>query len=122
MKSSAVFALCLAVMGAMASGGCSMMLDDNSAVYSASPGKYDFLDCKGIAARSEGNAKRTVELTALMQRANQDPIGPFVSNMVYRDEFNVVQADQQALRQAADEKRCAPELMKPKAGSLGPMH
>jgi len=108
----------LALLSALL-GGCSMMLDDNSVVYSTSPGKYDFLDCKGIAERSSANAQRTTELASLMQRANQDPIGPFVSNMVYRDEYNAKQADQLALRQAADQKRCTPEL---KPATLVPMH
>ena len=122
MKSNAIFAFCLAFAGAAASAGCSMLLEDNSAVYSTAPGKYSFLDCPNLSKRAEVNSKRTAELTALMQRASQDPIGPFVSNMVYRDEFNVVQADQQAILQAADEKRCAPDLMKTKPESLGPMH
>ena len=109
----------LALLSAAFAGGCSMMLDDNSVVYSAAPGKYDFLDCKGIAERSNANAQRAAELSALMQRANQDPMGPFVSNMVYRDEYNAKQADQVALRQAADQKRCTPDT---KPGPLTPMH
>lgn len=98
-----------------------MVLDDTSVIYSSAPGKYDYLDCKGIAELTASNAKRSAELTALMQRADQDPIGPLVSNMVYREEFNVKQADQLALRQVADDKRCAPDLKKPQA-SLAPMH
>ena len=109
----------LALLGAAFGGGCSMVLDDSSVVYSAAPGKYDFLDCKGIAERTNANAQRTAELSALMQRANQDPVGPLVSNMVYRDEYNTKQADQVALRQAADQKRCVPDM---KPGPLTPMH
>jgi len=109
----------LALLGAAFCGGCSMVLDDNSVVYSSAPGKYDFLDCKGIADRTTANAERVAELSALMQRANQDAAGPFVSNMVYRDEYNVKQADQAALRQAADQKRCAPDV---KPARLTPMH
>jgi len=108
----------LALLGALL-GGCSMMLDDNSVVYSAAPGKYDFLDCKGIAERTSANTQRTAELASLMERANRDPVGPFVSNMVYRDEYNAKQADQLALRQAADQKRCTPDL---KPAALTPMH
>ena len=122
MKPNAIFAVCLAFAGALACGGCSMMLDDNSAVYSVAPGKYDYIDCKGIGLRADANVTRSVQLTKLMQLANQDPIGPFVSNMVYREEYNMVQADQQALRHAADEKRFAPEVMNPKPKPLNPMH
>ena len=97
-----------------------MVLDDNSVVYSSAPGKYDYLDCKGITDRTQANATRTAELTALMRRAGDGAAGPFVSNLVYRDEYNVLQADQLALRQVADEKRCAPLVQKP--DTLTPMH
>ena len=118
MKSK-IAATGLALLSALFGAGCSMMLDDNSVVYSAAPGKYDYLDCKGIAERTSANAQRASELSALMDRAKQDPMGPFVSNMVYRDEYNAKQADQLALRQAADQKRCVPDL---KPASLTPMH
>jgi hypothetical protein len=109
----------LALVGALTGAGCSMVLDDNSVVYSAAPGKYDFLDCKGIASRITSTAERAEELSNLMTRARQDPLGPMVSNMVYRDEYNAKQADLLALRQAADQKRCVPET---KPASLKPMH
>ncbi len=112
-------AMSLALLSALSGAGCSMVLDDNSVVYSAAPGKYDYLDCKGIAERTSANDQRTAELSALMDRAKQDPMGPLVSNMVYRDEYNARQADQLALRQAADQKRCLPDL---KPASLKPMH
>ena len=108
-----------ALLSALSGAGCSMALDENSVVYSAAPGKYDYLDCKGIAERTSANAQRTAELSGLMERARQDPMGPMVSNMVYRDEYNAKQADQLALRQAADQKRCVPDL---KPASLTPMH
>jgi hypothetical protein len=114
-----IFATGLALLSALGSAGCSMMLDDNSVVYSAAPGKYDYLDCKGIAARTSLNMQRSAELSSLMQRAGQDPMGSFVGNMVYRDEYNANQADQLALRQMADQKRCAPDV---KPANLTPMH
>jgi hypothetical protein len=112
-------AVTLALMGALSGAGCSMVLDDNSVVYSAAPGKYDFLDCKGIAARITSTSERAEELSSLMTRARQDPMGPMVSNMVYRDEYNAKQADLMALRQAADQKRCIPEA---KPATLKAMH
>jgi len=107
---------------ALAGGGCSMALDENSIVYSSAPGKYDYLDCKGIADRTEANVKRTTELTALMQRASQDSTGAVIGNLVYRDEFNIKQTDTLALRQVADDKRCAPDLTKKPQATLSPMH
>jgi hypothetical protein len=115
-------ALGIAFICALAGGGCSMALDENSVVYSSAPGKYDYLDCKGIADRTEANVKRTAELTALMQRASQDPAGPVIGNLVYRDEYNIKQADTLALRQVADDKRCAPDLTKKPLPTLSPMH
>jgi hypothetical protein len=109
----------LALIGALSGAGCSMVLDDNNIVYSTAPGKYDFLDCKSIAARTTSTTERTAELSALMDRARQDPVGPLVSNMVYRDEYNAKQADLMALRQAADQKRCVPDL---KPATLKAMH
>lgn len=121
MKLVAALALCLA----FASGGCSMVLDDNSAVFSAAPGKYDYLDCKGIAERTETNSKRTAELDGLMQKASQSSGGQVIGTMVYKDEYNTVQGDQLALRKAADEKRCSPDLRSTAqagGGGLSPMH
>lgn len=119
MKSIAALALCLA----FASGGCSMVLDDNSAVFAAAPGKYDYLDCKGIAQRTAANSKRTAELDGLMQRASQSTGGQVIGTMVYKDEYNTVQGDQLALRKAADDRRCTPDLKNTaQVGSLTPMH
>ena len=99
-----------------------MALDENSVVYSSAPGKYDYLDCKGIADRTEANVKRAAELTGLMQRASQDSTGAVIGNLVYRDELNIRQADTLVLRQVADDKRCAPDLTKKPQAALSPMH
>jgi hypothetical protein len=93
-----------------ACGGCSIMLDENSGVYSAQPGKYDFLDCPGIQQRTKAFAAREAELSGLMERANQGAGGTVVSALVYRDELNMVRADRRALQKASDEKRCAPDI------------
>jgi len=111
-----VFCLALPVLG-----GCSIALDGNSGVFSAQPGKYDYLDCPGISGRSQANTIRETELTGLMERASRDAFGPVVNTLVYQDELNQVRADQHALRKAADDKRCTPDL-KPTATSLAPVH
>jgi len=102
-------------------GGCSIALDGTSGVFSAQPGKYDFLDCPSISSRSKVNMSRESELTNLMERASRDAFGPVVNTLVYQDELNQVRSDQHALMKAADEKRCTPDL-KPTATSLAPVH
>ncbi|HWM49570.1 MAG TPA: hypothetical protein VNR11_21935 [Xanthobacteraceae bacterium] len=114
MKSAPAVALSILI----ACGGCSIALDENSGVYAAQPGKYDFLDCRSIQLRVDANATREAELSALMQRANQGAAGAVVSALVYRDELSLVRADQQALRKASDEKRCMPDI-KPEPAATG---
>lgn len=105
----------------LALGGCSIALDNTNGVFSAAPGKYDFLDCPGIQGRMRGSTTREKELTNLMERAKQDAFGPVINTLVYQDELNQVRADQHALMKAADEKRCMPDV-KPTATSLAPVH
>lgn len=105
----------------VALGGCSVALDDNSGVFAAAPGKYDFLDCRGLSKRSKEAATREAEINGLMERASHDAFGPVVNTLVYRDELNSVRADRQALQKASDEKRCAPDI-RPQNTSLEPVH
>jgi hypothetical protein len=106
---------------AIAMGGCSIALDESSGPFSAAPGKYDFLDCPGITARSKEAGVREAELNGLIERANREPAGVIVGALVYRDELNQVRANQAALRKAADDKRCTPNLT-PQKANLEPMH
>ena len=101
--------------------GCSIALDDNSGVFAVAPGKYDYLDCRGLSQRAKAASVREAELNELMERANRDAFGSAVNTLVYRDELNTVRADQQALQKASDEKRCLPDI-KPQNTSLEPMH
>ena len=112
--------VCLSLL-CLALGGCSVALDDSSSVFSVAPGKYDFLDCRGLTERSKKAATREAELNDLMERANRDAFGPVINTLVYRDELNTVRADRQALQKASDEKRCMPDLQ-PQSTSLEPMH
>ena len=119
MRMVSLGVLCVALAPVL--GGCSIALDGTSGVFSAAPGKYDFLDCPGISARTKGNIAREAELASLMERAKRDTFGPVVNTLVYQDELNQVRADQHALRKAADEKRCVPD-MRPETTSLAPVH
>jgi hypothetical protein len=120
MRIASLSVLCLALAPAL--GACSIALDGTSGVFSAQPGKYDFLDCPSIATHSRNNAARETELTGLMERAKRDAFGPVVNTLVYQDELNQVRANQHALMKAADEKRCTPDVIKPTATSLAPVH
>jgi hypothetical protein len=110
----------LAVLS-LALGGCSIALDDNSGVFASAPGKYDYLDCRGLSLRAKTAATRENELNDLMERAKRDAFGPVENQLVYRDELNTVRADRLALQKASDEKRCVPELQ-PQNTSLEPVH
>jgi hypothetical protein len=105
-----------AILTLLLCGGCSIALDERSGVYAAQPGKYDFLDCPGIQKRAAESAKREAELSGLMQRASRESAGTVVNALVYRDEFNMVRSDRQALQKAADEKRCLPDIRPQGAG------
>jgi hypothetical protein len=112
----------VAVLGlALACCGCSIALDEGNGVFASAPGKYNYLDCRGIQLRADTASKREAELGELMQRASRDAVGPVVGNLVYRDELNMVRADKMALQKAMDEKRCLPDLKAEKT-NLSPMH
>ena len=108
-------AICLAA----ATAGCSTALEDAGSVYLA-PGKYDFVSCKDLAVRTKAAAEKEAELTGVMDRAAQEPVGVVVNAFVYRDELNTTQAQLRALRKASAEKRCAAEAP-PQATSLAPI-
>jgi hypothetical protein len=110
----AIAAVCFALL----TSGCSIALDDS--IYAA-PGKFDFLDCPGLANRAKAASARETQLTELMSRARESPSGPVVNALVYQDELNTVRAEIQALRKTADDKRCAPEIA-PQAHPLAPVH
>jgi hypothetical protein len=93
---------------ALALGACSTAGLDK--VYTGGfwvePGKYQFLKCPDLAKRATADAAREKELTGLMERANQESVGPFVNLMVYRSDLEQVRADQALLQQTAHEKGC----------------
>jgi hypothetical protein len=106
MKPAPVAAILLFI----ACGGCSMALDENSGVYAAQPGKYDFLDCPSLLKLRQTNAAREAEIAALMERASQGGGGAVVNALVYRDQLNLVRGDRQLIQRTSDEKRCTPDV------------
>jgi len=99
-----------AILAFIACGGCSIALDENSGVYAAQPGKYDFLDCPALLKLSKSHEAREAEISGLMQRASQEPSGTVVNALVYRDQLNLIRAEKQLARKTADEKRCTPDV------------
>jgi hypothetical protein len=96
-----------AVYIAIFASGCSSIPDELS-VYAA-PGKFDFLDCPGIASRSVAAANQESELKNLMTRANEGAGGAVVNAFVYQDRLNTVRAERRSLQKAAEAKGCPPQ-------------
>ena len=92
---------------ALALGACSTTLDKvHTGTFWVQPGKYDFLKCPDLAKRSMVDSEREKELVSLMERANQEAIGPFINLTVYASDLEQVRADLALLQQAARDKRC----------------
>ena len=70
------------------------------------PGKFDLLKCPDLARRSVLASQREKELMSLMDRANQDAVGPVVNTMVYAPDLASVRAELELLRKTAAEKNC----------------
>jgi len=100
----------LAVVGcaALALGACTSPSVEK--VYSTDfwvqPGKYDFLKCPDLAKRSIADSAREKELVSLIERANQEAIGPVISLMVYQSDLQQVRADLALIQRTAHQKGC----------------
>jgi hypothetical protein len=95
---------CLAAL----TGGCASSPDIEVLSPYAAPGKYDFLDCPGIAQRLKTASDRERELVDLMTRAQQGVGGSIVNAIAYQDNLNTARAQSRELRKAAEGKQCPP--------------
>jgi hypothetical protein len=97
----------LAGMGcaALALGACS-----TGQIYTGDfwvqPGKYDFLKCPDLAGRWIADSNQEKQLLSLMERADQEAVGPVVNLMVYRADLEQVRSDMALLQRTAREKGC----------------
>jgi hypothetical protein len=99
-----------ALLIAAAVGGCASL----SAVDPfTAPAKFQFLRCEDIAKRLVATQAREQELRGLMDRANNGVGGSAVNVLVYEPDLKGVQSDMRQLHEAAGEKRCADEAVKP---------
>jgi hypothetical protein len=99
-------------------GACSPTLEDMGTggmgnVYVA-PGRYDLLKCPDLAKRAMEASAREKELISLMDRANQDAVGPVVNAFVYSSDLSTVRAQLALLRKTAAEKNCDNLVTQPK--------
>jgi hypothetical protein len=98
---------------ALALAGCA-----SERIYSTNfwvqPGKYDFLKCPDLAKVSMTDSTREKELVSLIERANQDAVGPVISLMVYRSDLEQVRADLVLLQQTMRDKGCDNLVLPPK--------
>jgi hypothetical protein len=80
------------------------------------PGKYDFLKCPDLARLSIADSTREKQLVSLMERANQEAVGPVVNLMVYRADLEQVRADLALVARTAREKGCDSLVPSPQNG------
>jgi hypothetical protein len=70
------------------------------------PGKYDFLKCPDLAKRWMSDSDQEKQLLSLMQRADQEVVGPLINLTVYRADLEQLRSDMVLLQQTAREKGC----------------
>ena len=90
---------------ALALGACSTG-QFNTGNFWIQPGKYDFLKCPDLANRWIADSNQEKQLLSLMERADQEAVGPVVNLMVYRGDLEQVRADMALVQQTAREKGC----------------
>jgi hypothetical protein len=105
MRMSVLMSVLGAACAGLALAGCSSTFEHSGSLW-AQPGKYDFLKCPDLAQRSIAASNREKELLSLMERADQDTVGPLVNAMVYSADLKQTRADLELLRQTAREKSC----------------
>jgi hypothetical protein len=70
------------------------------------PGKYDFLKCPDLASRWMSDSNQEKQLLSLMERANQEAVGPLINLTVYRADLEQLRADMVLLQRTSREKGC----------------
>jgi hypothetical protein len=109
----------LAGMGcaALALGACSTSTGFDK-VYTGAfwvqPGKYDFLKCPDLAKRWMSDSDQEKQLLSLMERADQEAVGPLINFTVYRADLEQLRADMVLLQQTSREKGCDNLVVGPK--------
>jgi hypothetical protein len=97
-------------LGACSTSGSTSSGFDVDRVYTSGfwiqPGKYEFLKCPDIASRWISDSNQEKQLLSLMERADQEAVGPLINLTVYRADLEQVRADMALLQRTAREKGC----------------
>lgn len=83
------------------------------------PGKFNYYRCPDLVRQISTLSERERELTALMERANQDTSGMVVNAVVYSPQLATTHEELQLAREAAAQKKCSHQPLPPMENSNG---
>jgi hypothetical protein len=101
-RPGAIGSVCVLVAGIAA--GCSM--SDGVGGFTIDPGHYAAYHCDGLVARLKVLLAREQDLTNLMSKASEGPVGAVVGTLSYRADYENALGEEKVLRRAAVEKKC----------------
>jgi len=99
--------LAAALLLAAALSGCSTATEQVSAIFSASPGKYNLYSCSDLEPIIKYYRMRRTELEQLMARSSQSAGGGVVNFIAYRTEYEQAATNLDELARASADKQCA---------------
>jgi len=100
----------LALSAVLALGGCSSVAMDESTFF-VDPARYDLYDCKQLAAARKVHMDHIDELKRLMAKAETGAGGAVVSELAYRDEYVVTQANLKLANRVWDGNHCDSQIV-----------
>jgi hypothetical protein len=86
--------------------GCGMVGEDTAALVVA-PGKFDYYSCEELARTRVTLNEREQELSELMAKAAQSPMGEFVGAVSYKTELTQARGQLKQIAVVAERKNCA---------------
>jgi hypothetical protein len=95
----------LALLAAVALGGCSTSVEDIGST-AVDPAKFTFYKCPDLIVYNRGMLNREQELRKLMEKAEAGTGGQFVSAIAYQSEYLSVRGDLNLIQKVAAEKNC----------------
>jgi hypothetical protein len=95
----------MALLGALALGGCAMS-DEQAARLLVAPGDYDLYSCPQLAVTANSLGTRKQELERLMARAGVDAGGRMMNVIGYRPEYLKISGELHEVEKTARGKSC----------------
>jgi 3-methyladenine DNA glycosylase Tag len=83
------------------------LLGDSATNAVVAPGKFNYYSCEQLARTARELTARERELSELMARAAQEPVGKFVGRVSYGTELMQARGQLEQISQIAAEKNCA---------------